>query len=112
MAVTSDPRFIPSIWNWTPATATLSVEEAERVIVEETMELEVGETRVTWGGVRSAGLKAAIVAPIPVALSSDVHKGFLDRESLEIRYAEPKLASAVAEYTWSFTKLESIVKLV
>jgi len=55
VAVTSDPRFVPSIWNWTPATATVSVDDAERVIVEETMELEVGETRVTWGGVRSAG---------------------------------------------------------
>lgn len=64
VAVTSDPRFTPSIWNWTPETATLSVEEAERVIVEDTTEPEEGETRVTEGGVRSsfAELNAMIIS--------------------------------------------------
>ncbi len=53
VAVIKEPRFVPSIWNWTPETATLSVEEAERVMVEETTEPEEGETRETEGGVVS-----------------------------------------------------------
>ena len=61
VAVINDPRFTPSIWNWTPETPTLSVEEAERVIVEETREPEEGETKETEGGVRSADLKAATI---------------------------------------------------
>jgi hypothetical protein len=54
VAVMREPRLTPSIWNWTPWTATLSVEEAERVIVEETVERETGEVRETAGAVASA----------------------------------------------------------
>lgn len=60
--VTSEPRFVPSIWNWTPCMATSSVEEAEMVMVDEATEPGAGETSVAVGGVIS---RAALNVAIP-----------------------------------------------
>jgi hypothetical protein len=49
VAVTSDPRFTPSIWNWTPWMPMTAVDDAIREILPETMALEVGAVRATDG---------------------------------------------------------------
>ena len=49
--VIAEPRLIPSIWNCTLATATLSLAEAASVTEPETVEYAVGVVIETLGGV-------------------------------------------------------------
>jgi hypothetical protein len=51
--VTAAPRFVPSTWNCTLATATLSDAVAVTVIAPETVAPETGELMDTVGGVVS-----------------------------------------------------------
>lgn len=71
--VRAEPRFTPSSFNCTLATATLSLAEIEIEVVPETVEPDVGLVMETVGGVVSGGggdpvdaLKPAIsVSQIP-----------------------------------------------
>ena len=53
VAVSSEPRFTPSSWNWRPATPTLSEAFADTVIVPDTVDPPVGLVIETVGGVVS-----------------------------------------------------------
>src|SRR5207249_3400509 len=53
VAVSSEPRFTPSSWNWRPATPTLSEAFADTVIVPDTVDPPVGLVMETVGGVVS-----------------------------------------------------------
>src|SRR5438270_4694565 len=64
-AVTSAPRFVPSSWNCTPTTPTLSDSVADTVSVPETIAEATGAVMLMVGGILSifaTGLKAAIWA--------------------------------------------------
>src|SRR5207253_115124 len=53
VAVSSEPRFTPSSWNWRPATPTLSAAFADTVIVPDTVDPPAGLVIEAVGGVVS-----------------------------------------------------------
>src|SRR2546427_12034142 len=55
VAVSSRPRLVPSSWNWTPATPTLSDAVAATVMVPDTELFAVGAVMETAGGGVSGG---------------------------------------------------------
>ena len=65
-AVSSVPRLVPSSWNCTPATPTLSEAPAVTLTVPETVSPLAGDVRLTVGGVVSGGGVAVTVTGTPV----------------------------------------------
>src|SRR5439155_550738 len=67
-AVTSAPKFVPSTWNCTPTTPTLSVAVADTVTVPDTLAAGAGAVSATVGGAVSATVTlTAAVAVWPAA---------------------------------------------
>ena len=56
------PRAVPSIWNCTLVTPTLSEAVAWMVVVPESVEPEAGDVRETWGTVVSGVVVGVVVA--------------------------------------------------
>jgi hypothetical protein len=86
--LTAAPRFVPSIWNCTLATATLSEAVAAMVIVPETVAPEAGEVIDTVGGVVSPpGPLFEPTTPAHPVLNTSKPKTQKNRSACEARTA-------------------------